>query len=133
MKGNNDRDNRGRFAKGNRGGPSRPSRAVEIARELQYLGIVLEEVTPQVWRDVVRRAIEDTKGGDASARLAVATSCCYKPEGNPGVAQGLGDVGCHRSCHTSPRERDGQVADFRYKRGLKVPPRCANRLHSRVL
>lgn len=62
------RDSKGRFAKGNRGGPGRPTRSVEIARELGYFGIVVEEVTEHDWRLVVRRAIDDAKKGDNAAR-----------------------------------------------------------------
>ncbi|QDS97687.1 hypothetical protein [Adhaeretor mobilis] len=59
-----DRSNNGRFLKGNPGGPGRPRRAVEA----DYLAAITNRVTLEDWQEVVGRAIEDAKKGDARAR-----------------------------------------------------------------
>jgi hypothetical protein len=61
---NGHRDGNGRFAAGNPGGPGRPRRAVEH----EYMATLTEAVTLDDWREVVERAREDAKGGDARAR-----------------------------------------------------------------
>jgi len=63
-----DRNNKGQFAKGSKGGPGRPTRKVEVARELAYLGVILDKVTTEDWGEVIDKAIEQAKGGDARAR-----------------------------------------------------------------
>lgn len=59
-----ERDERGRFAAGNPGGPGRPRRAVE----LEYLAALGDELTLDSWREIVRRAVEDAKAGEPKAR-----------------------------------------------------------------
>jgi hypothetical protein len=44
-----DRDDNGRFAKGNPGGPGRPRRAVEA----DYLAALSQAVPLEKWRDIV--------------------------------------------------------------------------------
>jgi hypothetical protein len=58
------RDEKGRFATGNKGGPGRPSRAVE----LDYLNAVREAVPPERLRKIARRAGRDAENGDPKAR-----------------------------------------------------------------
>lgn len=60
----NGRQADGRFANGNAGGPGRPRRPVEE----DYLRVLNESVSVQDWAQVVRRAVEDAKQGDARAR-----------------------------------------------------------------
>jgi len=60
----NGRCDRGKFAPGNPGGPGRPRRAVER----EYVAVLSDVVTVDVWRDVVTRAVEDAKAGNARAR-----------------------------------------------------------------
>lgn len=60
----NGRDRGGKFAKGNPGGPGRPSRAVER----DYLAMLSDRCPPEVWAEVVDRAVEDARKGDAAAR-----------------------------------------------------------------
>ncbi len=60
----NGRQTDGRFAPGNAGGPGRPRRPVEE----DYLRVLNEAVTVEDWAQVVRRAVEDAKQGDARAR-----------------------------------------------------------------
>lgn len=58
------RDRRGRFVKGNPGGPGRPPAAVEE----NYLVAMREEIPIESWRKIVRRARRDAEKGDARAR-----------------------------------------------------------------
>ena len=58
------RDEHGRFAEGNAGGPGRPRRTVER----DYLAVLSEAVSLDDWRAVVARAVDDAKAGDARAR-----------------------------------------------------------------
>ena len=59
-----DRTADGRFAQGNPGGPGRPSRQTER----EYLRAMLAACTPEDWREIVARAVEDAKEGDPKAR-----------------------------------------------------------------
>ena len=58
------RELNGRFAKGNKGGPGRPRRAIET----EYLAAIADIVTPEAWCSVVTRALADAEQGDARAR-----------------------------------------------------------------
>ncbi len=64
----NTRDTSGQFAVGNRGGPGRPPRQTERA----YLETTLASCPLEAWRDIVARAVEDAKQGDAKARQFLA-------------------------------------------------------------
>jgi len=68
-----ERDGKGQFVKGGKGGPGRPTRQVEIAKELAYLGIVLDSVTPDAWAKVVKKALEQAQAGDGRAREWLAS------------------------------------------------------------
>jgi hypothetical protein len=59
------RNGDGRFAAG---GPGRPRRATEK----DYLAVLTEEVSPETWRAICRRAAEDARRGDARARDWIA-------------------------------------------------------------
>ena len=66
---NNDgRNNLGRFAPGNAGGPGRPRRSIER----EYLAVLGEAVSLDDWHDVVVRAVADAKKGDHQARVWLA-------------------------------------------------------------
>lgn len=54
----------GTFAEGNPGGPGRPRRAVER----EYLAALSDALLLDDWREIVGKAIEDAKDGDAKAR-----------------------------------------------------------------
>jgi len=58
------RDNLGRFAVGNPGGPGRPKRAVE----LEYLGVLADCVTLDDWRAICTQTVKMAKGGNPKAR-----------------------------------------------------------------
>jgi hypothetical protein len=58
------REENGRFAQGNAGGPGRPRRAIER----EYLAVLGDAVSIDDWHEVVQRAVVDAKAGDAKAR-----------------------------------------------------------------
>ena len=58
------RDENGKFAKGNEGGPGRPKKE----REQRFYEITLATVTFSDWQDIVNKAIKQAKTGDAVAR-----------------------------------------------------------------
>ena len=64
MKNEIDRDQRGRFAIGNSGGPGRPKRQAEQ----EFLQILSERVPLDLWAEIVDRAAIDAAAGDAKAR-----------------------------------------------------------------
>ena len=64
----NGNGNHGRFQKGNPGGPGRPRRAVER----EYLAALSDAVTPDQWRLVAEKALQDAQAGDAAARAWLA-------------------------------------------------------------
>jgi hypothetical protein len=76
------RDDRGRFAQGNCGGPGRPRRAVER----DYLAALADAVSIDRWRAIVDRAVEDASQGDAKARQWISEYLTGKPTGD-GLAQ----------------------------------------------
>jgi len=58
------RDQRGRFVKGNSGGPGRPTRRTEA----EYLVVLTDAVTIPVWKKIIGKAVEAAIGGDHQAR-----------------------------------------------------------------
>jgi hypothetical protein len=58
----------GRFTVGCPGGPGRPRRATEK----EYLAVLTEEVSPETWRAICRRAAADARARDAKARDWIA-------------------------------------------------------------
>lgn len=64
----NRRDERGRFADGNPGGPGRPRRATEVV----YMRAFSDVLTPEAWRDICETAVNAARDGDAKAREWVA-------------------------------------------------------------
>ena len=72
-----DRDHRGRFATGNRGGPGRPRRTVER----DYLRAMADAVDLGTWRGIVARAVEDAEAGDAKARTWLSRHLLPGPGG----------------------------------------------------
>ena len=69
------RDENGRFAKGNGGGPGRPKKA----REEKYLDILLSIITPDEWAKVCSVALSRAKAGDSRAREWLANYIVGKP------------------------------------------------------
>jgi hypothetical protein len=66
--GDNGRDSAGRFAKGNRGGPGRPPRAIER----DYLRALSDRCPVETWGRIVDKAVEDALNGDGPARAWLA-------------------------------------------------------------
>jgi len=62
------RDENGKFAKGNGGGPGRPKKE----REYDFYRILISTVTRDDWRDIIKRAVQDAKRGDGPARKWLA-------------------------------------------------------------
>jgi len=60
----NERDARGRFVRGNSGGPGRPP----LATELDYLAAITDAVSLDDWAKIAERAVADAKDGDDKAR-----------------------------------------------------------------
>jgi hypothetical protein len=77
-----ERDANGRFvkgnsvAKGNKGGPGRPKRK----REERYYEILVSAVTFEDWRAIVKKAADQARRGDATARKWLADYIVGVPE-----------------------------------------------------
>ena len=63
-----ERDENGRFVKGNGGGPGRPRKQ----REERYYEITMTACTFDDWRQIVKRAVAQAKRGDSTARKFLA-------------------------------------------------------------
>jgi hypothetical protein len=59
-----ERNEKGQFVKGYKGGPGRPKKT----REERYLEITKSAVTFDMWKKIVTRAASDALRGDAQAR-----------------------------------------------------------------
>src|SRR5690606_19373307 len=69
------RNSDGTFAKGNPGGPGRPPRATEST----YIGVVMTACNLDTWREIVERAVDDARNGDAKARDWLTSYLVGKP------------------------------------------------------
>ena len=65
---NEGRDKSGKFVAGNAGGPGRPPRATER----DYLVALSESCSTDDWQEIVSKAVDDAKSGDAKARSWLA-------------------------------------------------------------
>lgn len=63
-----DRDEKGRFIKGNKGSPGRAPRE----REERYYTILMSSCTFEDWKRIIQKAVEQAKRGDAQARKWLA-------------------------------------------------------------
>jgi hypothetical protein len=63
-----ERDENGKFAKGNPGGPGRPKKE----REERFTEITLSAVTFKDWEEIIKKAVTQAKRGDAQARKFLA-------------------------------------------------------------
>jgi hypothetical protein len=73
-----DRDSKGRFVKGWRGGPGRESKSTEQA----YLEVMIGAVSLSDWKEIVSRAVQDAIKGNSTARQWLSDYLL----GKPGVA-----------------------------------------------
>ncbi len=64
----NERDEKGRFTKGNGGGPGRPKKN----REDRYYEIAMNACPFADWRAIWKKAVKQAKTGDSTARKFVA-------------------------------------------------------------
>jgi hypothetical protein len=64
LNGDRHRNGHGQFAQGNPGGPGRPRRVTER----DYVRTLAEECSPETWREICRRAVQDALAGDGKAR-----------------------------------------------------------------
>ena len=62
------RDDQGKFTKGYAGGPGRPKKE----REEKYYEILVTACTPADWKAICKKAVEQAKKGDATARKFLA-------------------------------------------------------------
>jgi hypothetical protein len=62
------RDEKGKFVVGNSGGPGRPPRATER----DYLIALSLSCSTDDWQEIVTKAVDDAKDGDAKARAWLA-------------------------------------------------------------
>jgi hypothetical protein len=63
-----ERDENGKFAKGNPGGPGRPKKE----REERFTEITLSAVTFKDWEEIIKKAVTQAKRGDSQARKFLA-------------------------------------------------------------
>jgi len=86
-----ERDARGRFvsgngvAKGNKGGPGRPPKK----REERYYEILVSTVTYTDWTAIVKKAADQARRGDATARKWLADYIVGTPVQNLDIGGGL--------------------------------------------
>jgi hypothetical protein len=88
-----DREQDGRFRKGNKGGPGRPRRAIES----DYLAKLSEAVPFSVWQEILAKAVEQAREGDHSARAWLASYLVGKPSGDA-----LRALAVHEEAGTDP-------------------------------
>ena len=69
------RDENGRFAKGNGGGPGRPKKK----REQRFLEITLSACTFEDWKVIVKKAVAQARSGDKDARVFLAKHILPEP------------------------------------------------------
>ena len=72
------RDEKGRFVKGNSGGPGRPPKE----REERYYEITMTACTYKDWEAIIKKAIEQAKRGDAIARKWLSDFLVGTPDQN---------------------------------------------------
>lgn len=71
-----ERDTKGRFEKGHKGGPGRPRRNTEE----QYKNATVQRVSLSDWEEIVDKAVIQAKRGDARAREWLSDHLIGKPQ-----------------------------------------------------
>ena len=66
----------GKFAKGNKGGPGRPKKE----REQRFYEIAISTVTFKDWGLIIKKAVEQAKRGDSTARKFLADYLMGTPQ-----------------------------------------------------
>lgn len=77
-----------KFLPGNPGGPGRPRRAIEE----RYLRKISSSVTMNEWKEIILMAVEQAKGGDATARRWLSEYLIGRPLPLPETAKEPKDV-----------------------------------------
>jgi hypothetical protein len=72
----NGRGEHGRFAKGWKGGTGRPPRALEM----DYLRAMSDRCTPEIWGEIVDRAVEGARVGDSKDRAWLSSYLLGTPQ-----------------------------------------------------
>lgn len=105
-----DRNSNGTFAAGNPGGPGRPRRIVER----EYLGAMFDAISIEEWREIIVRAIEDAKAGDAKARDWLTRYVLGTAPRTPAeLAADEGDLAVEQEIELLRRERAATRAEKR--------------------
>lgn len=76
-----ERDEKGRFAKGNKGGPGRQNRSTED----KYLKALRDSVTIKDWKAISTKAIAQASKGDKAARQWLSDYLLGKPTQNVAI------------------------------------------------
>lgn len=79
-----ERDEKGRFKKGNKISPGR----APVAREIRYYDILKTSVTFSDWEDIVKKAVNDAKRGDGVARKWLADYLIGPPVEHKDITSG---------------------------------------------
>lgn len=77
------RDSKGRFIKGHNGGPGRPPKE----REERFYEITLSTVTYKDWKEIVEKAAEQAKRGNATARKWLSDYLIGVPDQNVNLSE----------------------------------------------
>ncbi len=98
----NGRDNVGRFAPGNTGGPGRPRRETERA----YLAVISEACPLETWREIVLSTVANAQAGDRYAREWLSAYLVGRPEG---AAVTLHTLAVEETVGSDPVDRDATL------------------------
>jgi hypothetical protein len=78
------RDEHGRFVKGNGGGPGRPSKK----KEERFYEVTISSISLKDWREIIKKAKEQAKRGDSTARKFLADYLIGPPQQRLDVTSG---------------------------------------------
>jgi hypothetical protein len=79
-----ERDENGKFVKGNGGGPGRPPKK----KEERFMEVSISAVSLKDWRDIIKKAVEQAKRGDTQARKFLAEYLIGPPQQRLDVTSG---------------------------------------------
>ena len=79
-----ERDENGKFVKGNGGGPGRPPKK----KEDRFMEVSIAAVSLKDWREIIKKAVEQAKRGDTQARKFLAEYLIGPPQQRLDVTSG---------------------------------------------
>jgi len=79
-----ERDENGKFAPGNKGGPGRPTKS----KEEKFYRTTLSAVSLRDWREIVKKAVEQAKRGNPAARKWLSDYLLGPPQQRLDVTSG---------------------------------------------